>query len=318
MKLNLVKSNEKGEKVNKIVKKITAIAFTITALMVLLAPASVAAAPPAQYVFSTIDYPGAIVTNIWGINAGDDIVGYYRNPTGPTHGFVLSEGVYNSVDFPGSSATTLCGIGNSGEIVGDYLLPGEPTWAWHSFLLTTEGEFIPTDFPGRFSTIPMRILPDGTIIGFARDADLSTKHGVVMSRTEMTEYDLPNSQHNGATPNGKTIVGYYVTGGLTRGYVLDKGNFVPFDVPGSTLTMAYDINPSGRIVVGTYQDTGAKWHGFMTERNGTTVEDWEFTTIDFPGAIETRVWTANAGGDLAGRYVDAAGKWHGFLATPIE
>ncbi len=82
--------------------------------------------------------------------------------------------------------------------------------------------------------------------------------------------------------------------------------------------MAYDINPAGNIVVGTYADTSGKAHGFVVERSGPSVSEWNFVTIDFPGATNTRVWTTNAGGDLAGHYVDTAGNYHGFVATRAQ
>ena len=115
--------------------------------------------------------------------------------------------------------------------------------------------------------------------------------------------------HGGATPNGKKIVGFYtdMTTGRAHGYLLDGLNFIAFDVPGSTFTQAWDINPSGDIA-GFYKDAAGTAHGFLAE-------DWQFTAIDVPGATATRVFGINAGGDVTGRYVDASGKSHGFVGS---
>ena len=174
-------------------------------------------------------------------------------------------------------------------------------------------------------TGPFRILPDGTILGCVHDDPLPAgMRGFVIDRNGMTLFSQPSSMHMGATPNGKTFIGYYTsanatggygTGARTRGYLLDKDNFIPFDVPSSQLTLALDINP-GRVTVGAYTDLAGKMHGFLVNTGDRPVADWKFTTIDFPGATLTRVLGINAGGDIVGFYNDASGKTHGFLASP--
>ena len=51
-------------------------------------------------VVTTIDFPGSVMTNAQGINAGGDIVGIYTDIAGKTHGFVRSGEEYRSIDFP--------------------------------------------------------------------------------------------------------------------------------------------------------------------------------------------------------------------------
>jgi uncharacterized membrane protein len=67
------------------------------------------------------------------------------------------------------------------------------------------------------------------------------------------------------TSNGAgQIVGTYDAGGVTRGYLLDKGTLTTIDVPGSIATYAYGINAGGRIV-GRYRDSAADSHGFLAQ-----------------------------------------------------
>jgi hypothetical protein len=58
--------------------------------LLLLAVRLVAVA--AQGTFTTIDVPGAISTNVTGINPGGDIVGGYISAGSVGHGFLLSKG----------------------------------------------------------------------------------------------------------------------------------------------------------------------------------------------------------------------------------
>jgi hypothetical protein len=139
---------------------------------------------------------------------------------------------------------------------------------------------------------------------------MATMHGIVIRGDEFTEFDMPTTMHNGATPSGNTIVGRYtdMSSGRSRAYLLKNGDFIPFDVPGSIFTQGWDINPSRRAV-GFYQDADGRFHGFIVDRH------WNFATLDYPTATLTRAIGINARGDVVGNYVDAANRTHGFLAS---
>jgi uncharacterized membrane protein len=259
--------------------------------------------------FTTIDFPGAIATNAQGINAQGEIVGGYTDTAGRSHGYLLSGGQFQSIDVPNSRATLARGIGPGGDIVGSYVRQVEPTGVpAHGFLLNNRGEFSPVDYPGHINTIPQRILADGTILGCYHDTDtMATMYGFSYSRDGWDEISQGMSMHNGATPNGKLIVGLFTDmDNRQKGYFLDRGQFIPFEVPGATLTAAWDINPE-RLTVGVYRDAAGRFHGFQYDGEA-------FTTIDVPGATATRVFGINSHGDMVGAYVDAGGRTHGFLA----
>jgi hypothetical protein len=266
-----------------------------------------------SFVFSTIDFPGASLTQASGINPAGDVVGIYRDATGTQHGFLLSGEIFTTIDFPGAVFTWARSIGPGGDIVGSYRRAGEPGVNEHGYLLTRNGTFYQVDFPGHINTIASRILPNRTILGCIHDTDrMSTMHGMMATRKgsgefDFSEFDMATTMHNGATPDGRKIAGYFTDmSGRGRGYLLDEINFIPFDVPGSTFTQAWDMNPS-REIVGLYQDTVGQFHGFLVD------DDWRFTTIDVPGATATRVFGINPRSDVAGSYVDTTGKTHGFL-----
>jgi probable HAF family extracellular repeat protein len=282
------------------------IATWVGCLYLLAAPGAAAQ----TLVFSTIDFPGAISTQASGINAQGEIVGTYTDSGGRVHGFLLSGGHFRSIDFPGAFSTSARGIGPAGDIVGSYLLPGESgSVPNHGFLMTRRGGFFKVDVPGHVNTIAQRILPDGTILGCYHDDDTTmSMFGMSIAGRRVQATPEPMSMHNGATPDGRTIVGLYTDMRDNRGkaYIIRDGVFSPLEVPGAAGTAAWDVSPSG-LVVGNYRDAAGRFHGFQYD--GQT-----FGRIDAPGATATRAVGVNAHGDVVGFFVDATGRTHGFLA----
>ena len=261
--------------------------------------------------FMTIDVPGAVFTNAQGINSLGDIVGIYVDAAGKRHGFELSDGDFISIDYPGATVTDARGINRRGEIVGAFMnAPGGPP-NMHGYLLK-RGTFSEVQFPGYLGTIAQRISPRGDIYGCNHNTDfMASMHGFMRTREGYSAIDVPASMNNGATPDGSTIAGLYTDmNGRSHGYLIDNGSFMPFDVPGSNLTEAWDINSKG-LVVGGFRDTSGKTHGFLRTNN-------EYVTIDFPGASATAARGINRGGDIVGFYVDTSGKTHGFLRSKNE
>ena len=258
--------------------------------------------------FTTIEYPGASATQASGINARGDIVGAYVL-NGVTHGFVLRDGEFTTIDYPGSEASDVRGIGPDGDIVGTYRLPGQ-TGQVHGYVRRNDGEFIPVNSVGHTNTIAQRILPDGTILGCRHDHNgTTTMRGIMVSREGYSELDVHASMHNGATPDGRTIVGLYMNmdaGDRQEGYRIDDGVFTALVAPNSNFTAAWDINPAGDIV-GVYRSLDNKFHGFL-------LRDETYTTIDFPNASATRAFGINARGDVVGNYF-LGGKTYGYVAT---
>ena len=264
--------------------------------------------------FTTIDFPGAVLTNAQGINDQGEIVGFYNDTTGRTHGFVQSGGHFRSIDYPNADATQVRGIGPAGDIVGSYQRQGESGGVPnHGFLMTRRGGFFTVDYPGHQNTIAQRILADGTILGCYHDGDtMGTMFGMTVSRRGFERITEPMSMHNGATPDGQTIVGLYtdMMDGRGKGYIVRRGAFSAFEVPGSVQTAAWDVNPAG-LVVGVYRDSAGAFHGFQYDERA-------FGRVDVPGATATRVFGVNGHADMVGAFVDASGRTHGFLAQWVR
>ena len=86
--------------------------------------------------------------------------------------------------------------------------------------------------------------------------------------------------------------------------------YTTFDDPLATGgdTQALGINDAGQIV-GFYEDSSLKLHGFL--KSGST-----YTTLDDPSATGNTVANGiNASGQIVGDYINATG-YHGFLYDP--
>ncbi len=258
--------------------------------------------------FTSIDFPGAVLTVAQGINAGGEVVGWYQDTAGNFHGFLMNGGSFTSIDFPGATATDARGIGPSGEIVGMF---NDALGRWNGYRLRN-GVFTVANYPGHLNTVAQRITPRGEIVGCYHDTNTTnTMFGMIIGATGLSSISVPASMHNGMTPDGRKLVGLYtiLATGKGRGYVVEDGVFLPFDVPGSIFTAAWDISPTGEVV-GVFRDMDNKAHGFLWDNAG-------FTSINYPGATATRAFGINAGGDIVGDYV-SGGKRHGFLASRTQ
>lgn len=82
--------------------------------------------------YTSINYPGAANTFIFGVNTSGEITGYYNDATG-YHSFVKDDNIYTSIIFPGATATFAQGINDAGQIVGYY---EDYKFSYHGFLAT--------------------------------------------------------------------------------------------------------------------------------------------------------------------------------------
>jgi probable HAF family extracellular repeat protein len=289
-------------------------AWTLATVGLLLSFGGSSRALGVSFDVAGIDVPGATLTVASGINAGGDIVGWYADANNRQHGFLRTgENAWTSIDFPTENpsnpvfATDARGIGPGGDIVGTYRLAHEPTTVpAHGYLRTRQGVFSRIDHPDHINTIAQRILPNGTILGCYHDTNtMDTMHGMLTSRKGIVAFDMGMTMHNGATPDGKRIAGFW-SDSTSHGYLVEGDSFTSFDVPGSASTAAWDMN-ARREIVGVYTGADKRVHGFLVDA------DWQFTTIDVSGATITRAFGINSGGDVVGAYV-AGGITHGYVA----
>lgn len=253
--------------------------------------------------FTELKVPGASATVASGINSAGDVVGWY-NEGDRVRGFVYRGGAITSVDYPEAVLTQLHGIGRDGTIVGAYRKAGETTQfmgqpvAYHGFRLTPSGEFIEVTQPGHKYTIAQRILEDGTILGCYHGDDFNeSMRGIAIRPGRTSVVEVPATMHNGATPDGRKIVGFDMA--TRRAYLIEDGAFTHFAVPGGVATEAWDMNAAGTIV-GMFVDSASVAHGFV-------LKGGKYVTVDYPNAKSTVAFGMNASGDMVGAFTDASG-----------
>lgn len=146
--------------------------------------------------FTTIDFPDALGTQAYKINARGQILGRYRDdgPEKRSHLFLLSDGDFTTIDVPGAFETGVdganAGLNSRDAVVGDYC-DDAPCASYplngtvHGFLLR-EGEFTKIDVPGSIATSAYGTNTRGDIVG---SFNLDTNHtiGFLLSRLERDE-----------------------------------------------------------------------------------------------------------------------------------
>ncbi len=179
--------------------------------------------------FTTIDYPGAVITEATGINGSGQIVGWYIDSQWKFHGFtLLVGGTPTAIDYPGGNLTQALGISNTGQIVGWYF---DSVWQAHGF--TCSGTCAPSSFSPPIDypfqavhTEATGINSSGQIVGWYYDI-FSQAHGFTCSGT--------------CAPSSFSRIDYSL-------------------LPGAP-TKAMGISDLGKIV-GVYQDAMFRLHGF--------------------------------------------------------
>lgn len=68
--------------------------------------------------YTGIDFPGAPITYVLGLNDAGLITGTYQDAMGVTRGFVYNGGTYSSIMHPTASETVVAGINNANSLVG--------------------------------------------------------------------------------------------------------------------------------------------------------------------------------------------------------
>jgi uncharacterized membrane protein len=253
-----------------------------------------------SFVFTTIDVPGATLTDINGINNSGQIVGSYT-AAGLTHGFLLSDDDYITLDVPGATSTAAWDINDAGEIAGSYIAGG----ATHAFVLS-DGTFTTFDFPGSTRTMPRGISDSGAIVGEYTASGVL--HGFLLAGGEFTTIDVPGAtftSYASEINNAGEIVGRFDIPGTNSGFVLSGGTFAEIVVPGTTSSAALGINDSGQIV-GGYTAGGIR-HGYL-------LNEGDYTPFDVPDSTFTTPRKINDSGLIVGGY-GSGGTTHGFITT---
>jgi hypothetical protein len=307
----------------------------------------------AQFSFVPVNVPGAVATQVRGVNNYGEIVGFYQPSTNCgstlpfssvevpdclTHGFKIVNGSRVKLMVPNSTSTAIMGVNDYGDLVGFYLKPEVncPSGIHHGFLWLHTNVVKTLDYPGTVIcgsnapwTVPMGVNKAGTVAGTIwSPVNGQPSGGFVWRRGTFSVMDLGEPGHcyacssvNGISNNG-ILVGTawrtleqipMWTGWLKAGADEDFFMKVQDDTFPSAVNNATDI-----IGWGIY---GAGFFAKHIELNEGTNDAKEvppvFLNLFYPGAAGTFPFGLNDQRAVVGAYTDlATGRMHGFMAKP--
>src|SRR4030095_6329598 len=151
-------------------------------------------------------------------------------------------------------------------------------------------------------------------------------HGITIDKNgastaiddEVRGVQFGGGMHPGLTANGKKPVDFWWDHSVdrSRGYEIEKGKFVSFDVPGSRYTQAWDIGASGDVG-GFYGEGDVVANPTLHARGFLKIGD-SFQSIVYPKSIDTRAFGINPAGAIVGASQTADGHTHGFVALQVQ
>jgi uncharacterized membrane protein len=308
-------------------KRIVVVAFgavLVMSLMLAIGWKTRAAGPT----FTTIDFPGAVASLGTDINDSGQVVGEYTfSGLGDRQGFLLSNGVFTSITYPDATWTRAVAINRYGDIVGDHKEAGNNSGNGNDYgYLLHGGVFTSIVFPNSDSTVSTGINANGDIVGWYTDN--KGTHGFLLRAGTYASIDFPGAAaftEVWKINDTGEIVGRYrsSTDGNYHVFVLNNGSFtsVP-DVPGSVQTapggFSEDggLNNAGDIAAHYCSSKSCALFTSVGALHAFLLKGGVYTTIDYPGAVETLAFGVNSSDIVIGGYEDSRGKFHAYLRKP--
>ncbi len=232
-------------------------------------------APYGQNNFRPESYPGALDTELTGLNDKRTFVGFYRDSQNDVRGLVLVGGIWTNYKHPhgmpkGKSVTELLGVNNSDIAVGFYTDSSGVNEAFTLDILT--GHYRPLSPPGGDNAVATSISGRGDIVGYLQKQGHSV--GFLLRRGAYTEFSYPGATDTkflGVTVYDQIVGLYSGSSGATHGFLLTNPLKVSIawqqiDEPGAVgTTVVTGINQSDDIV-GYYVDSAGHTNGFFASR----------------------------------------------------
>ena len=139
---------------------------------------------------TTFAVPDATATFAYQLNATNEIIGYYIDAAGVSHGYTRDSAgnLTYPIDVAGATGTLLLGNNNSNWGVGRYT---DASGVTHGLFYVTPDDILSYDYPGAVYTSLNGINKDGLICGYYGDA-AGIFHGFV-ARVNLTASGKPNT-----------------------------------------------------------------------------------------------------------------------------
>ncbi len=268
---------------------------------------------PHLYNFTSVDYPGATDTRLFGTNAHNDAVGAYLDSAGNSHGFQLKASAFTTLEPPGAVLSQARSINDTGTVAGWYQ---EQSGAMHGFVFQN-GQFTSFDVPGAVHSQGLGINNRGDIVGAYDTGDINTSLGFVWRNGRFTPFEVPGSAPGttgafGINDEGQIVGNYSDAQGNSYGFLRTGGAYQTIDLPPGGVTLATGINEDGRIVGNYFPGDGTGNHGFVYSRGSATI-------VNYPMLMSrTRIRGINEEGVIVGFYSPDGIALHAFVGKPAD
>jgi uncharacterized membrane protein len=266
-----------------------------------------------------VDKADPTFNQLLGINDNGVVAGYYgsgEDATHPNKGYLVwpPYGQRNIVNHnvPGAVQTQEIGINDSAVQVGFSIDKAGVTTGFVRFASHIRTVHNPLSTAKPAVDQLLGINNRGVAAGFYDDAN-GNSHGYLYNvcNGEFQVVRIPvahdSLQATGVNDLG-VVTGFYVTGKVTHGFVIDHGTFKSIDLGNDQMTQPFGIDNAGDLV-GSYVDKAGATHGFLWQRG-------HLRTIDVPHATGgTVVNGVNNRGQLVGFFTTADKRTIGFIAS---
>jgi hypothetical protein len=252
--------------------------------------------------FTTIDVPGAVYTEMIGINSAGDIVGNYGQDTSQdSHGFMYSNGAFTYFDYPGQTFTVPHAI-NDMQVIAGYV-GISPVFGF----IYDGTNFASVNDGNNSATVVLGINNAAELVGGA--GTIYTTKGFASRSGVFKTLNVPGAYtyvYGSGVNNTGAIVGWTDS----DSFMCRGTNCKIMDFPGASHTEVEGINDSG-MMVGWYTVPYTCVGCAFVEKNG------KYLSFAYPGAAFTAAGGINKSGVIVGAYTFDYNVWHGFITNPI-
>ena len=174
----------------------------------------------------TIDMPGAVATQVYGINDLGQFIGLYTDAGGIDHAYVNRDGNFVNADLPNGIATIPLSINDAGQIAGEFIVTDGTTG--YGYVQFPDGHFTLSSAPGAppEQTFFISINNRRQVLGTWFDGD-GNPHNFIRKHGRYVPFNLPDSfgavyvQAETINDQGDIVGVYFDSGFVAHGFLAD-------------------------------------------------------------------------------------------------
>ena len=208
------------------------------------------------------------------------------------NGDVLTLSSVTTISVPHAADSWAAGISDHGQIVGNSIAEGSlglSGWSSDGDI----GWFL--SVPGASETVADDVNSRGDVVGAfvesGRTFGYLASSGGRFVRLEAPGWEVTYAS---GVNNRRQIVGHAINADQSSAFLFESGHYTMLDIPGAISYGANDINNSGQIV-GGYFDEDGRLNGYLYDRGIVT-------SLLFPGSDYTTLVAINDRGQVIGNY----------------